>query len=230
MIELEKVKQLPQLEQELFLQKLIRHKYETSLYHLCKYGLGYRDITWITHGDMIRTIENPSKRKLVVMPRGTFKSSISSVGWPISLLNRDPNLRVLLDSELYGNSKNFLREIKMHLQSQRLVSLFGDYYNPSCWNEGEIIIKQRTRVLKEASITASGIGAEKTGQHYDVVICDDLNSPSNSATQEGREKVIQHFRYLTSILEPNGILGVIGTRYAENDVIGFVLRNEMELK
>ncbi len=134
----------------------------------------------------------------------------------------------MLDSEIYSNSKNFLREIKSHLESEKLKSLYGEFKNSTLWNEGEILIQQRTKIYKEASITASGIGAEKTGQHYSIIICDDLNSPTNSATKEGRDKVIQHYRYLTSILEPDGTLVVIGTRYAELDIPGFVLRNEIE--
>jgi hypothetical protein len=161
------------------------------------------------------------------MPRGTFKSSVCSVAFPIWCLINNPNLRILLDSEIYSNSKNFLREIKMHLTSPFMTRLFGDFKTNECWNEGEIIIQQRTQIHKEASITASGIGAEKTGQHYDVVIADDLNSPSNSNTKEGREKVIDHFRYLVSIMEPSAILVVVATRYAEQDIPGFILSNEI---
>ncbi len=190
-------------------------------------ALGYKDINPRTHGDMIRNLESETTRKLIVMPRGTFKSSIGCVSYPIWRLNKNPNLRILIDSEIYSNSKNFLREIRLHLEKPDLVRLYGVYKTDHCWNEGEIIVAQRSKVFKEASITAGGIGAEKTGQHYDLIICDDLNSPSNSQTKEARQKVIDHYRYLTSILEPNGTLVVIGTRYAEDDAIGFVLTNEI---
>lgn len=138
---------------------------------------------------------------------------------------KNPNERILLDSEIYTNSKNFLREIKGHLEGEEITELFGQFKTDNCWSESEIIIKQRTKVLKEASITAGGIGTEKTGQHYDTIICDDLNSPNNSGTKEGCEKVIQHFRFLKSILEPGGKLVLVGTRYSELDAISFVLHN-----
>lgn len=203
--------------------------YRQNLFLTAQKLLGYKDINHRTHGDMIAALEAKTKRKLIVMPRGTFKSSVSSVAYPIYLLNQDPNIRILLDGEVYTNSKNFLREIRMHLESPPLVDTFGQYQGP-VWNESEVVIKQRRRVIKEASITASGIGAEKTGQHYDVIICDDLNSPSNSNTTEGREKVINHYRFLTSILEPDGILAIVGTRYASDDAIGHVLRNEIAVE
>ncbi len=211
-------------------QELERDIFRGDLFTLCRDLLGYRQMTWFTHGDICTSLEDEKKRKLIVYPRGTFKSSICSVGFPIQRLMQDPNLRVLLDGELYTNSKNFLREISTHLQSQEFTNVFGDCRGTDVWNEGEIIIRQRTKTLKEASITASGIGAEKTGQHYDLIICDDLNSPSNSGTKEGRAKVISHYRYLTSILEPEGTLAIVATRYNAEDIPGFVIRNEIEIE
>ena len=222
----EKLERLPPAHQVTAGEEMLRETYKGSLFLTAKKLLGYKDVNWRTHGDMIDSLEEATTRKLVVMPRGTFKSSVGSVAYPIWCLLRDPNERILLDSEVYTNSKNFLREISSHLLSEKLTQLFG-YARGPIWNEGEIIIAQRTKVAKEASITASGIGAEKTGQHYDRIIMDDLNSPSNSGTPEGREKVINHYRYNMAILEPHGTAVIIGTRYAANDAIGFVLKNEM---
>lgn len=192
--------------------------------------MGYKDINWRTHGGMISALQARTRRKLIVMPRGSLKSTVCSVAYPIWCLIRNPDERILLDSELYSNSKNFLREIRLQLERPELEELFGQFENKACWNEGEIIIRQRRKVVKEASITASGIGAEKTGQHYDRIVSDDLNSPSNSGTREGREKVIQHWRFNNSILEPDGTMVLVGTRYSSDDCIGIVARNEIGME
>ncbi len=188
--------------------------------------LGMKEVNWHTHGDMIKALEAPTIRKLIVMPRGTFKTSLSSVAYPIWLLINNPNLRIMLDSELYTNSKNRLREIKQHLQSELFIKCFGDW-RTSVWNESEIVVKPRTRVLKEASIVCSGIGASKTGEHFDYICADDLNSAKNSSTSEGCEKVYNHYRLYTSILDPGGTIVVIGTRYSSGDVIQMVIDNEV---
>ncbi len=156
------------------------------------------------------------------MPRGTFKSTLGSVSYPIWRLLKDPNLTILIDSEIYTNSKNFLREIKGHFQSERMINLFGEQVGGK-WDEGEIIIRGRTQNRKEASITVGGIGTTKVGQHYDIIIGDDMNSPANSETPEKCQKVIDHFRYNGNILNPGGEYLIIGTRYSERDVIGFCL-------
>jgi hypothetical protein len=226
---LDKITALETSKQKDCFNEYLREVYKNSLAATAKHLLGFHDVNNRTHGEVIDSLESDTTRKLIVMPRGTFKSSICSVAYPIWLLLRNPNLRIMLDGEVYTNSKNFLREIKLLLGKDRVVELFGGFETRKCWTEGEIIIQQRTKIVKEASITASGIGAEKTGQHYDVIIMDDLNSPSNSQTKEGIEKVIQHYRYNTSILEPNGTMIIVGTRYNAQDVIGFALKNEIGL-
>lgn len=223
---LQRINRLPPIARYKSVKQMTKELYQESLFLTARHLLGFRDVNRNTHLEMIQALEAPTKRKLIVMPRGSLKSSLASVAYPIWLLNRDPNLRILIDSELYKNSSRFLREIAMHMETQRLISLFGTYRG-SIWNEGEIIIKQRSTVLKEASITASGIGAQKTSQHYDVVIMDDMNSRKNSQTPELRQKVLDHYKMNTSILEPGGILVVVGTRYSADDVIGFCLKNEI---
>lgn len=203
------------------------HLYQSDLYTTAKDLLGYKDINWITHGDMIRCLENQSTRKLIVMPRGTFKSSIGVVAYTIWQLIRNPNSTILIDSEVYTNSKNFIREIKGHFESTRFRSIFGDWIgNP--WSEGEITIKARTKNIKEASVTASGIGAVKVGQHFDYILMDDMNSGNNSETPEMREKIIRHYQLALAILNPGGTVSLTATRYAVDDLVGHIMKNEVE--
>lgn len=198
-----------------------------SLHYVCYALLGYKDVNWRTHGEIISTLEDESsRRKLICVPRGCLKSSIACVAYPIWLLINNPNLRILIDSELYTNSATFLREIKQHLQTEEMKLLFGDWVG-DVWNESELLIKQRNRFYKEVSITAGGIGTTKVGQHYDVIIGDDYNSPNNTNTSEAAQKVINHYKMNTSILEPEGTYVIIGTRYAANDCIGYILDNEV---
>jgi hypothetical protein len=220
------IRTLPKEEQAKSNLYLLQNLYKKSLYHFSKYALNYKDISVATHGDLIEALESSSNRVLAVMPRGTLKSSLCSEAYPMWLLLRNPNLRIMLDSELYTNSKRFLRTIRQHLTGENLIELVGNSIGP-VWSESEIIIKQRTAKHKEPSILCSGIGATKIGVHTDIIIADDLNSPDNSNTQEGRMKVIEHYQMYTSILEPGGKIIVVGTRYHQYDVIGHILENEI---
>lgn len=184
--------------------------------------MGFKEINPRTHGKVIRALQAPTKRKLIVTPRGCFKSTIASIAYPIWLLINNPDLRILIDSELYTNSVTYLRSIKGLIQSDKFMAVFGDWLGP-VWNEGEIIIKSRRRAVKEGSVVCGGVGKTIIGMHFDVIIMDDMNSPANSGTPENCQKIIDHYRYSQSILEPDGTMCIIGTRYNALDLIGVVL-------
>lgn len=205
----------------------VRGNCQKSLFFLSRHLLGFKDVNERTHGEIIEVLESQGRRKLICVPRGCLKSTLACVAFPIWLLINNPDLRILIDSELYTNSKTFLREIKAHLENPMMSFAFGSFRG-EIWNESEIFIRQRKYPKKEASVTVGGIGTTKVGQHYDVIIGDDYNSQNNTNTPENAQKVIDHYRYNTSILEPDGIYAVIGTRYSENDLIGYILNNEQD--
>lgn len=207
-----------------------RLAYEGSLYLFAKHCLGYKDMIARTHLPIAEALQSTTKRKLLCLPRGIFKSSLATIAYPMWCLIHNPNLRIMIDSEIYTNAKNFLREIAAHyVRNEKFRHLFGDEVGP-LWNEGEIIIKSRTKPLKEASIFCSGIGAGKTGAHMELIVADDLSSYINTKNPEIAQKTIDHYRLYQSLLEPDGTIVVIGTRYSEIDVIGFIMETELGIK
>lgn len=202
--------------------------FKDSLYYTAKYLCGYDQVNERTHKDCIQVLQSDSTRKLVVMPRGTFKTSLAIVSYAIWRMIRDPDERILIESELWTLARNSLREIKSHIKSDRFQRYFPGWHL-TLDNQTEMTISARTRVLKEPTMTSSGMGAGKTGSHFSVILIDDLNSPQNSHKKELAEQVIEHYRYYTSILEPGGTMVVVGTRYSDLDLIGFILKNEIEV-
>ncbi len=207
-------------------KELVKDEFRDSLYLTAKILCGYKDITKYTHGDIVMTLESDSQRKLIVAPRGSFKSSLGVTAYCIWLLINHPNIRIFISSETYVNAKNFLREIKAILKSKQFVDIFGDIEG-SRWGESEITINTRTKIIKEASITVGSVGVIKVGQHFDVMLLDDMNSNKNSSSPENCQKIIDYYRYLISILEPEGTISVTATRYAALDLPGHLLENEI---
>ncbi len=204
-----------------------------SLFHTAKYLLGMHDVNWQTHGDMITALEELEFRKeghanaLIVMPRGSLKSSVSSTAFPIWRLLRDPNKRILIDSATYDLSTQLVSAISQYLESTEVTSLFGRFRTYNDWSSKSITIAQRTKILKESSVVASGVGSPKTGAHFDCIICDDLNNEKNSATPELMDKVYKHYQMNFAILDPGGDCAVVATRYAALDVPGQILSVEV---
>lgn len=208
-------------------QELRRAVYRNSLYDFAHF-LGYADVNSATHCEIIKALESPNQRKVVCVPRGSFKSTLCSISYPLWLLVKNPNLRILVDSELYSNAVMYLRVIKQHMKSDDFMRLFGNWEGP-VWRDDSIVVAQRTKKYKEPSITVGSPGTIRTGMHYDVIIADDMNSQNNSKTPEGAQKIIDHYRYNLNILEPDGLYAIIGTRYSEDDLIGWVLREILDM-
>lgn len=215
------------MSQQFDLDAVEKQLYLDSFYHFAKYCLGYKDMVPHVHGKMAKVLQEPTPNKLICVPRGTFKSSVASVAYPIWRIIHNPNIRILIDSQLYSNATNYLREIKGHFESnEKFRYLFGDYVGRT-WNDSEIIVSKRSIMKKEPTVVASGIGAQKTGQHYDLCIGDDLSSYDNCKTFESAQKVINHYKLYTSLLDPGGEKVIIGTRYSEVDIIGHIIKNEL---
>lgn len=206
-------------------KELLQSEFKTSLRSVAILLCGYKDICDETHGPIIKSLSSDKKRKLICVPRGCLKTSLL-VAYVVWLIIKDPNVRIMIESQTYTLSANILREIKAVLMSQRFIEVFGDIRG-ELWNEGEIIISTRTKPSKDPTIKAASVGTVLIGAHFDFILYDDMNSPENTNTPENAQKIIDHYKMNTSILEPDGTIVLLGTRYSASDLISFVISNEI---
>jgi predicted phage terminase large subunit-like protein len=181
---------------------------------------------------------DPNRNKLLVqMPRGTFKSSIVTIGFTLQYILNDSEARVLIDSETYGKAKNFLSEIKGHLEDNKkfreIFKVIHGVYpddgkkNPSTrWTDSAMDLACRKNKRKEPSISCSGIDRSINGMHFDLIIADDLHSEKNVTNKEQIEQVIEHYKLCFSLLDPGCPMIVIGTRWDYQDLYQYMLENE----
>ena len=205
--------------------------------YFCKHILGYQDMSDM-HVELsnfiVKTKKNgkPIERKLILEPRGSFKSSVVTIGYPLWRLIQNPDLRVLIDSEEFGKSKAFIREIRDHItHNEEFRRLYGKLdskkYN-DIWQEHQFNISTRKVRRKEPNFSSAGVDVTKVGMHYDLIICDDLVSDKNITTPEQIEKVYNHYRLLLSLLDPGCEMIVIGTRWHFADLYGMLLEQDEE--
>jgi len=179
------------------------------------------------------------KQVLILMPRGTFKSSIITIGFTLQYLLNDPNARILIDSETYGKAKNFLAEIKGHLDSNvKFRAIFKHIYgvfpddtrkDPSVrWTDAQVDLASRTIKRKEPSIMCSGVDRSINGMHFDLIIEDDLHSEKNVTNKDQIEQVIAHRRLALSLLDPGMPRITIGTRWDFMDAYSDILKNKRQ--
>ena len=159
---------------------------------------------------------------LLLAPRGFGKSTIGTVAFALWLVCVKPNIRILINSSSAGKAQNFMRQIKLHLeQNPNLIAMFGEQYNDKHWNNNEIVVKTRTEILKEPTISAHGWSGAVVGNHYDVHLIDDLVNEDNARTKGQREKLKDwYYMSLDPTLEPHGFRLNTGTRYHYDDLYG----------
>jgi hypothetical protein len=211
-----------------------------DFYFFCRNVLGHQDLSTM-HEELTSFVTRRTKRgkffrkSLILEPRDTFKTSVVTIGLPLWLATRDPNIRVLIDSEEYTKSKTFLRELKDHIVHndtyRRLFGKLDAKKYTDLWQEAHFNVSTRTRRGKEPTFSASGIDVTKVGFHYDVIICDDLVSEKNITTPEQMEKTIRHFKLLFSLFDkgsPYRMMVVIGTRWHFADLYGYIMEKDQE--
>lgn len=190
--------------------------------------LGCRGLANVHH-ELCRRAQYGPKRQLTLIPRGHLKSTILTIGYSIWRIVCDNNIRICIANAKQDNAETFLTEIKGHFESnQKLRTLYGDFVGKK-WNEGELVVSQRTKTRKEPTIKATGVGASLVSQHYDVVIGDDLINETNITTKDQIEKVKDWWRLAQSLGDGDQTdWRLIGTRYHYDDLYGDIIENKSE--
>src|SRR3990167_9458088 len=136
--------------------------------------------------------DNIHKKKLILVPRSHLKSTLITVGYSLFRIVQDPTIRILIQNATYQTAADFVRSIKRHLEgNEDLIRIFGSMAdNPEEWSENRLTLRTAKAGSqgKEPTVTGWGIETSKTGQHYDLIIHDDLVERENIGTREQIEK------------------------------------------
>lgn len=213
-------------------QKRIRLQeyFKTNLRGLCFHGLGMKKWDNNLHGWVQNALESPGKEKLFLLPRGHLKTSIITVGWSIQQVLRDPNKRILINNAVWDNARSILSQISGYLTDRSaLPDVFGPFKNSRVrWTRDEIEVAQKTKgTTKEATFETAGVESAKTGNHYDIIINDDIVVRENVTTGDQIEKVKNFHRDCYALLDPGGMMVNVGTRWAMGDLYGSIINGNM---
>lgn len=197
-----------------------RERLKIDLKALCMGFLNYKDWSHPLHRDIRAHLDKPSKFKMFLIPRDHLKSSIITKGAVIQRILRNPNIRVLIANNTWDNARKFLRSIQEHFVKGSMLAHFYGKFEGRVWTQDEITIRQRTEVHDAPTIATTGLEKENTSQHYDLIVADDLVARENVQTPEQRAKVKDYINSLMALLEPNGELWIVGTRWSQDDAYG----------
>jgi hypothetical protein len=162
--------------------------------------------------DIARYLQTAPKRCVIEAFRGVGKSWLTSAFVCWVLLN-DPQKKILVVSASKERADAFSTFVK------RLINEIPalQHLRP---NEGQrdSVIAFDVGPAKPAhspSVKSVGITGQLTGSRADILIADDVEVPSNSATQMMRDKLSEAVKEFDAILVPGGRIVYLGTPQCE---------------
>lgn len=221
------------------------------------------------------SVHCPPPNRLLQMPRGHLKSTVT-IGYLMWRIYRNPNIRILHACNVRELSEAFIRELRGYFEDERLLDTvwnsrphirgklvpaldksnrryFGDENEAVdrkvVWSNQQLQMVRDTKA-KEPTVLSTSVKAKATGQHYDLIVMDDIVDMDNSETPVKLKRVKRWAGDIASIrtkitypsvcgVLPDGTrleeqLGdeyvVTGTHYDPGDYYAFIKENCKALK
>ena len=167
------------------------------------------------------------KNRLLLYPRGTFKSTIDmadAIQWLICF----PNIRVIYMTAEETLANDFVRQVKHYFQipENTLMTRFQMLYFKHCVPakrkeaDDQFLSPARTEQQPQPSILALSLGMSTAGKHADVGKFDDCVSNKNSgpkATPEQRKVVADEIKSARPLIDLYGYRDYVGTYWDSAD-------------
>ena len=205
------------------LQSLKKLKNNMALFGRHCFPTAFRRATPPFHSDIYRNlVDEKRKRVLIAAPRGTAKSTVSTLVfplWKIAFKKDDDEIFIVIVSESQSQSINFLSRIKYHLtHSDNFKRLFGDLSANTAkrWTNNDVVLANGSRII------AVGTGQRVRGfiegdTRPNLIIVDDFESELNAFTPEAR---VKNRKWMTEAVIPSlsddGRILCIGTVISED--------------
>lgn len=208
------------------------------LYLLATEYLGFKDFG-ILHKYLCSRICEPraAQIRLILVPRGFFKTSLFTYTHNTALTLENPNIRILLCSGVLPNAKAMVvKNGKIFTHNEVFRDRFKEWCpknpeNPETkWNESGIYLPNRTIQHAEGTIEAFGADSTIVSRHYDYIKFDDIVTPENCTTRDQMEKII------TIVKEAFGLcdnrmttpVDIVGTTWDDGDLYAYYLKKYVD--
>lgn len=176
--------------------------------------LGLPEPTQVQY-DIADYIQNGPKRRCVMAFRGVGKSWITSA-FVVHQLLLDPTKNILVVSASKQRADDFstftLRLIDEMPLLQHLKPHDSQRNSKVAFDVGP------APAAHAPSVTSKGLTSQITGSRADLIIADDAESLTNSATQMMRDKMSEQVKEFDAVLKPGGAILYLGTPQTEASI------------
>jgi predicted phage terminase large subunit-like protein len=160
-------------------------------------------------------------RLIITFPPRHGKSAIASQIFPAWFLGLHPELSIISASYGAELATDFGRRVRNYVASEMHLKIF-----PQCIIADDSNAVHRFNTTAGGSYFALGSGGAVTGRGGDLIILDDLIKSNEEAGSSAYRRNLQSWfeSVLYPRLEPGGRLVIVSTRWHENDLIGWLLK------
>lgn len=216
----------------------------SSLYVFSKAVLGYDKLVKRVHGPVCQALQDIGRPRVnITMPRKFYKSTVASICYPIWRVLHDHNCTLLLAMNTVDNAKLKLKELQNHFVSNAMFKACFPEVIPDDFSRNwsaESCTIPRTSLKGTPTFSVAGATTTVVSRAVDEIIMDDLLSArEDGATGDTvlpgvREidQAIWWYKKSMSLLNDveHGRLLNIGTRWAEKDLVEYVLRTSVRFR
>ncbi len=196
-----------------------------NLYYLCKVILGYDKLVPHVHMPMCEFADTvKANRRLKLMPRTHFKTTIWTIALSIQDIIKDCNVTILIVADTGTNASRFMREIQQHFEMNELFrwlypELIPPNFTKATWSQTEMIVP-RTKVRREPTVDAIGAMGGIESRHYDIIRPDDLVTEKCIHSDVEMDNLNTWAGGLESLLnsEKTGLIDFTGSRKKKGDL------------
>jgi hypothetical protein len=181
------------------------------------------------HREIAEALMDPNETRIIItVPSQHYKSTLAAEFFPLWFLGNNPDKNVIVASYSAELAERHSAETMGMFQSHKYQQMFGLELDSQQCNKGYWKIKGHN-----GGYVASGIRGTVMGVPADVFILDDYYATAAEARSETvRTSVKTNYRtsIRTRLQSEKSKIIIIATRYDENDLIGEIIRDDVDHK
>tara|TARA_R100001510_G_scaffold16565_1_gene13963 strand:+ start:1004 stop:2548 length:1545 start_codon:yes stop_codon:yes gene_type:complete len=217
---------------ELYFQRAVQQSKDSFLHFIAMFAptlvpdwLMGRHIHVIA--DRLQKVETGEiKRLMVFLPPRSSKSVICSKLFPAWYIGKHPQSEILTVSHSDQLASDFGRSVRDLVNYDLFNTVF-----PSVTLRSDVRAAGKWKTNQGGTYYAAGVRSQIAGRGAHIAILDDVMSEEDSFSETGRRYVKEWYPSgLRTRIMPNGSIVIINTRYHEDDLCGWLLRQESQVE
>ena len=211
---------------------------QNSVLSLCQHSLiGYAIAQWsgyapaAHHRKIAKALERDAsgkcKRLMISMPPRHGKSMLASEYFPAWYLGKNPDKQIIHTTYAQELADGFGRKVRNQINSELFQGVFpGIELSSDSSAAGRFHVKREGIGQQDGVYHAVGIGGAATGRGADLLLIDDPVKNREEAESEAyRTKTKEWYTSVAyTRLMPGGAIVLIQTRWHEDDLMGWLLK------